>query len=447
MPFPRDRHPLRDRVPNILEVEDPAVPLPPLNIQVSSSFQKGSFDIRWSNPSELQVNTKFNILGVNIYRSFDSEFGPYFRLTPVPIGSNFYRDQTEVTVALQEDVSNSFTGRGPETHPDGRYVFRTKHRPLFLQTFPGIEDCLALNVFVTVNGEPSLTSRIVSDTGEIELWRTPRFDVINQTRILPNLPEKDTDVVLATYKYIKNIIKTDLDPRIYYRITTVVQVNGNRLIETPLERAAQSNNQEVERINWIWREAVRRNSWILDQGGERVKIFIRRLSGNQCGCTSDEFKQPSSDCLACFGTGILGGYEGPYDLTIAPDDGEKNIAQSNRGRTKEHTYDSWTGPNPLLSQRDFIVKLNGDRYGIGAVRMPSNRGAQLQQFFTISHLDEQDIRYQVPVLDTAMLMSPETRYMIPGRGEANPIMTERDTIPDEREERGFSVTYENHKRR
>ena len=75
--------------------------------------------------------------------------------------------------------------------------------------------------------------------------------------------------------------------------------------------------------------------------------------------------------------------------------------------------------------------------------MPSNRGTQLQQHFQISHLDERDIRYKVPVLDVSTLVVPETRYTIPGEGHATPMTTEREAIPDEREIRGRSVVFEN----
>jgi hypothetical protein len=100
-----------------------------------------------------------------------------------------------------------------------------------------------------------------------------------------------------------------------------------------------------------------------------------------------------------------------------------------------------------LTQRDFFVKLNGDRYGIGPVRMPSNRGMQLIQFFTTSHLDTADIRYSVPVIQTEFLVFPETRYPVPGEGKETPMMTDRESIPAERQYRANTVTGENVNRR
>ena len=187
----------------------------------------------------------------------------------------------------------------------------------------------------------------------------------------------------------------------------------------------------IEKLDYIWKEAIRRTRWMLNQGGERVKLFIKRSAGVRCGCNSIEHKQPQFDCEVCFGTGILGGYDGPYDIIIAPDDAERGITQS------------FTGPSPLISQRDFIVKLSGDRYGIGPVRMPSNRGMQLQQMFSISYLDEVDIRYKVPIFDPTFMKFPETRWIVPGEGKSTPMMTEKHNIDDHREIRGNTVTYEN----
>ena len=143
---------------------------------------------------------------------------------------------------------------------------------------------------------------------------------------------------------------------------------------------------------------------------------------------------------------------------MCPDDGEVNIVQTERGRNKEHTYECWIGPTPSVSQKDFIVKQDGDRYSIGAVRRPSNRGNLLNQFFTIGYLDEADIRYRVPVLGISENTFPETRYMdewdyeehddrdiypVGADNQSQPQTTEKENIPDEREKRGRTPVWEN----
>jgi hypothetical protein len=443
MPFPPDRFP-----PDILEQPYPALPLPPLNVFVSSAFLKETFDIRWTLPSELQANSKFSILGVNIYRSFDSEYGPWERLNNVPVGSTYWRDQTRTVLALQEDVSQNFFFRGPTSDPDGRYAFKTNFNPIVIYPSPGSENVTNLNVQVTVNGVPAFVDSINAPRGEVELRREPTFNVVNQTLTDAVLPKNPTDVVLATYRYLSNQVPTTLAQRIFYRITTVAFDPGTgQLLETHLSMATATNNREIEKLDYMWREAVRRQKWILEQGGERVKVMIRKATGRKCGCYSSYYRQPNADCVVCYGTGVIGGYDGPYDINIAPDDATKGITQQARGRTVDHTYEAWALPSPLMNQRDFIVKLNGDRYAIGPVRMPSNRGMQLAQFFEISKINESDIRYQVPVLNTAVLVAPQTRYTIPGKGDATPMMTDDPTIPAERQIRSATVAGANEQRR
>jgi len=215
------------------------------------------------------------------------------------------------------------------------------------------------------------------------------------------------------------------------------------LMETPLEYAVVTSNAEIEKIDYIWREAVRRNQWILTQGGERVKAFIRKHAGPMCSCyDGDTYKQPKGDCLICFGTGFVGGYEGPYDVVFAPDDADRSVEQQQNGSTVTHSYEVWTGPSPLFTQRDFIVKLNGERYSIGGVRMPTNRGMVLQQHFNIGHIDEGDIRYRVPIDNPHRFALDQLQPQIPP--EMFPAeITDKPNIPDERELKGRNAVWEN----
>ena len=237
------------------------------------------------------------------------------------------------------------------------------------------------------------------------------------------------------------------DQRIFYRLTTVASDRRTGdVLETPLESAGTADNRRTEKLDWVWTEAVRRNRFMLTQAGERVKLFVRKAVGPRCGCYSDSNRQPASDCRVCFGTSIIGGYEGPFDILVAPEDGERASRQSNRGRTIENTYDSWTGPSPLLSQRDFIVKANGDRYVIGPITGPRFRDILLQQMFQLSRIDDADIRGIVPVVDTTTLVYPQTRYFVPGHGRATPMIT-NSQVPADRQIRGLSPAAENTYRR
>jgi hypothetical protein len=439
----------RDRDPELVELTKTPWPAPPLNLFMMDGT-RGVVDLRWDDPSYLTLNAPFQVLGVNVYRSFDSEFGPYHRITELPIGATFWRDETDNELIVDEDVSTSFIVRGESTAGFDlkRYVFQTLHYPIVGEGARGTPTNQPRDVRVFVDGVEAKVLRVQGNSGEVEI--DPNFypDVVQQDYFEPVVPGPQSRVT-CTYRYTRSLLKTDLRQRIFYRVSTVgIPVGCNiscpephDLVETPLEYAAATNTFEIEKLDWIWREAVRRNRWILEQGGERVRVFLQKNAGLPCSCYSSTHKQPTRDCLKCYGTGFLGGYEGPYDVIVAPDDAEVSISQTDIGRTVRHQYEVWTGPQPLLSQRDFLMKVNGDRYSIGAVRMPSNRGNILQQHFTISSFDEKDIRYKVPIGSPVKFAA--TQFAPQGEFASPAEITDRPGIGDEREYKGRTKVWGN----
>lgn len=449
MPYASDR----DREPHLLELEQTTWPAPPLNVFLTSGYLAGVFDLTWDDPAGLALNSRFSICGVNLYRSFDSEFGPFDRLNDYPLGSIFWRDQTDNVLIVDEVVTDAqWVLRGVETTEwrGKRFVLKTQRYPIVKEASQNIPANSSTDVWVYVDGVRATILRVDGVHGEIELDASPYPDVATQKLTTPVVPGPES-VVTVTYRYNRSFVRTDLGQRVFYRVTTVgvpvtlpiEKAQPHDLVETPLERAAATSNAEIEKLDWVWREAVRRNRWILDQGGERVKVFLCKHVGQPCPCIQNpNYKQPLNDCKLCFGTAILGGYEGPYDIVIAPDDAERRISQRDTGRTVEHTYEVWTGPTPLLSMRDFIVKIDGERYSIGPVHRPSNRGMHLQQHFQIGHIDQKDIRYAVPIDNPRGFVLNRLNPVIPPQHyPAAP--TDKTVIPDEREIRGRTVTWEN----
>src|SRR5262245_55220568 len=126
----------RDRNPHDLELENPAFPVAPLNLFLTSGYKPGVYDLCWDDPASLGANAKFSLLGVNVYRSFDSEFGPFYRLTDMPLGARFHRDQTDNVVVFDETVEDSqWVLRGECTGSEmyaPRFVFRTLYQPIVI---------------------------------------------------------------------------------------------------------------------------------------------------------------------------------------------------------------------------------------------------------------------------------------------------------------------------
>lgn len=443
----------RDRDPSILELQQTPWPAPPLSLFLTSGYVPGVFDLTWTNPLDMRLNSRFQVLGINLYRSFDSEFGPYDRVNEFPIGSTFWRDQTDNVVVLDEEVSSDrWVLRGYNTGAEleaPKYVFRTAHWPIIQAGSQKLATSNPADVEVRIDGNLARVAKVFGEAGEIEIDPNSYPDVATQSKYPGTFPV-DSSKVTVSYRYTRTFLRTNLSQRVFYRVTTVgYPIDGsgnivsNQLLETPLERAAFTSSFEIEKLDYIWREAVRRNRWILDQGGERVKVFIRKRVGVTCPCySSSTHHQPLGDCLSCFGTGILGGFEGPYDIILAPDDANRKISSQPSGSTVEHTYEVWTGPSPLLTQRDFVVKINGERYSVGAVRMPTNRGMVLQQHFDLGHIDEGDIRYRVPVDNQNCLFSNQVQPLVPPLNSPAQV-TSKHNIPDERELRGRTIAWEN----
>jgi len=446
-------------------------PLPPRNGQVTSSFLQGQLDLHWDDPKIIPENALYNILGVNIYRADVSDLGPYVRINSFPVSAQFYRDQTDNILITKEIVrwDTSWVAKGDLAN-NRRWAFQTAFPIVKQSSTAPFSTPTAANapsdVELTIDGVVVPVSSVFGPTGEVTLINVPVTNPVTEREVAPIIPTA-TSVVTITYFTNRNHVRSGLDSKITYRITTVATdpANPTRLVETPLKYTQAFMNIAVETMDYIWREACRRNNWILEQGGERVKIFIRKLSGVRCFCSIDPhqheyLQQPSNRCQICWGTGFVGGFEGPWEAIVAPDDAERRMSQSERGRRMEHTYEVWTGPSPLVTQRDFLVKQTNERYSIGPVRRPTNRGNVLQQHFNIAYLDEGDIRYKVPITGTASLPWPQTRQerdttvLFPvigttyeprqiGSPIATPEGTDKPGYPDEREQRGRTPTFEN----
>lgn len=398
-------------------------------LTLSGSQTSGGYGV----PCMGKSNSRWGIVGVNVYRSDTGERGPYFRVNKVPLGGLFFRDRTDVVLVEDEVVDWSwgwvYKGDAPNMN---LWRLRTRHRPLVKEAGNAVPANSPADVIVTVDGRIAPVTRVLGQSGEIDLDPDPVWNPATETYVYPPIPKADgTSVVTVSYRYSRLNLVTALDAnsKVFYRITTVaVDPTGTSpsgLVETPLGYSEPLSALNSEKTDYIWTEAIRRNRWILEQGGERVKLFIRRVTGVPCPCQWDVAvfafaKQPYNYCSCCYGTGFLGGYEGPIDIIVAPDESERRVTQTPMGRRLENTYEVWTGPRPMLSQRDFIVKQNGERFSVGPVRRTQVRGYTLQQAFTIGNLDEKDIRYCVPLTGLETLPWPETRYTNPENAYERP---------------------------
>lgn len=426
------------------------LPLGPKNITATSPYLIGVIDIRWDNPSTYAEHNGLQVLGVNVYRSYDSPEHDYEKLNSSPVGALYYRDQTQEVYADQEDpVAGGRLMAG--TNATGDWVVKTFHRPIVI---PGTNSEIAQHpqhVKVEIR-ETALDSwqtvpafKVVGETGEIFLIKDRVYNHTTNTLDAPVLPDLSAGgEIRVSYTYISNLIKLDINRKIYYKVTTVAHDPASSVTsETPLDEVEAVSLYDIEKIDWIWAEAIRRNRWMLEQGGERVKVFIRKWAGERCPCWDEQYRNAKQDCLACYGTGYLEGFEGPYDILVAPPEAEKTVQLLDMGLHISYDWNTWTGPYPLLNDRDFIIRQNNDRFSIAHVNPQGSRGAIYQQHFMLSPLDRKDIRYQVPITGGMTVPPSWNAYREDRPTDASPTIPEKPEIPDQYELRGRTVTFEN----
>jgi hypothetical protein len=420
---------------------------------ITSPYTVGAIDIRWDNPKLLPQNSGLQILGVNVYRSTDNPYGPYVKCNDIPVSVLFYRDQTIEAQVIDEDATPTLKfNMEPTNISTGRWLVYSKNKPIVIPGRNGEFTTRIQDVQVKIdNGDgtflvmPAFSVDGVS--GQIELISSSIFNNDLNQIIPPRLPIPPNGKVHISYNYIKNQVLTVLSQRIYYKATTVaVDPNDNsKTLETPLEEISERSPLDIEAIDYIWREAVLRNRYILEQGGERVKLFIRKTMGQTCPSHQVNYGQSYNDCLQCFGSNIMGGFSGPYDIIIAPPETEKSVMLADMGLHITYDWTTWMTDWPLLNERDVIVRQNNERYVVGAVNPQGLRGTILQQHFTMSYIDVGDIRYKINVEGAEDGPSPSwDRYRtetppVP----ASPEMPLKPTVDPAKIIRGKSVTFEN----
>lgn len=437
---PEWNYPLRPQTANLTK------PFAPRNLMITSPYNIGMSDIRWDNPSIIPQNSGLNILGCNVYRSVDSPLN-YVKINATPVTVLFYRDETKETQVTNENATPTihhilvpeekwsvWAQRRPVVRPDSNGETTERVQDVLLEIDDGDGTFLEIPAY-SLNGK----------TGEIVLIRYPVYNYEVSQVVPPRLPNPPNGRVRITYRYLEHSVLSVLSQRIYYKVTTVAvdPDDPTTTIETPLGEISSRTAFDVEAIDYIWREGILRNRWLLEQGGERVKIFIRKWMGTKCPTHQTNYGQSYNDCLDCYGTNIVGGYDGPYDVTIAPPESEKMVNLGDMGLHITYDWATWMGPYPLINERDVIVRQNNERYVIGPVTPQGSRGAIYQQHFTMSYFDEGDIRYKIPITTIDSVPPSYDPYRETAPDNASPAINDKPEIPDDKIIRGRSVTFEN----
>jgi len=437
---PHYNYPLRPQTP------DRTLPLAPRNLMITNPYSTEKTDVRWDNPKIIPQNSGLNILGCNVYRSTD---GPdnYTKVNDVPVTVLFYRDQTVEELIINEDATPTIKH---VLEPEEKWLVYSQLRPIIIPDTNGRSTTRIEDVKLEIdNGDGIFQEwpafKVNGITGEIELIISPVYNYSLQQIIPSRLPYPPLGRVRISYKHLRHQVLTVLSQRIYYKVTTVAvdPDDVSSTIETPLDEISDRTAFDIDAIDYIWREGIRRNRWILEQGGERVKIFIRKWMGAICPSHETTYGQGYNDCINCFGTNYVGGYEGPFDVIIAPPESEKMIELADMGLHIRYDWASWMGPWPLINERDVIIRQNNERYVIGPVTPQGSKGAIYQQHFSMSYVDQGDIRYKIPISTIDSVPPSYDPYRETSPDNASPAINNKPEIPPERMIRGRTVVFEN----
>lgn len=146
-------------------------------------------------------------------------------------------------------------------------------------------------------------------------------------------------------------------------------------------------------MNEIFNEIRRRHLALLENNGENVKLLILKTTGDKCpyiGHRSNrECPQPLDD-PKCYGVGIIGGYDGPYDIKVRLNPVDFDTIPKDFGKQIESIPRSWTIWEPVLKERDIIVTRDLIFYELQNVTKYPFRGTTTRQDFYVRRLQSDD---------------------------------------------------------
>ena len=405
------------------------------NLLVLNSSYVGSHDLWWSEDADAKV-------GYNVYRAYDHPT-TWLKLNQAPWAVHFYRDMSSLAQVTYDVQPADFVERGEL----GRWAFR----------LPDVPYATADAARVVVSNSPDDVSVTVSASGDpaadgltLRPAQVQGFDRTVYMEMDNALPPggavsdealvNDGDVSVAdysaitlwrvTYKRLNNFvdIHTALN-RTYYTVVPV-GADGRECHAPGAPGTVVRNTQEVDDIDWVFQEMVRRNQYLFETTGEPAYLLFRKWRGEPCGCVYGS-QQPKTGCPSCYETGFVGGYIGPYDFLFVPPDSALSAELDEGGIKVTRQSRSYLTRTPIVQMGDLVVRRNGDRLVVSDVVYKMPRGVILQQDFTVSLLPPGDTRYLIPVVNTGLptLYNPVVRPdPLDGRGGGEPVFDPR-TVP------------------
>jgi hypothetical protein len=361
------------------------------DLLVLDSSAYGARDLWW--PRDLDANR-----GYNVYRADDAPVS-WRKLNPFPIPGQYYRDMTQLKqvsfVVQPEDwVDNGEMGLRCIKLPDTPYSEVILGRAI-VATAP--QD---VHIEVAYPDGSTQVTRAAMVSGVDQLVWAFAGTTLPLGGAVSNFPLIDFNTAVSftvTFYTLANYV--DIQTNLRRTFYTVVPIGPHGEMHAPGAPPSEVvNTLEIDKLDYIMREMIRRNAWEFEQVGEPAYLMIRRTAGLPCSC-SDGLGRGRSACPSCYETGIVGGYYGPIDFTyIDPDSGIVRTIDEG-GQKVERTSKSYLGRTPIIQDGDLIVRRNGERLVIAGSNEVMMRGVLLQQEFDVQLLNPGDARYTIPLFN------------------------------------------------
>ena len=354
---------------------------------ILSGVIPGIRDLMWSAD-------KSAVLGYMAYRA-ENRYGPWTALSPDPIPGERFRDETTLTPVIYTVTDADWTDRGTY----GYWAFRVPNAPIYGEVVNGrvILASTPAHVSLVVDGKQIQAARV--DGVEGRIWVPQTLMVQGHTpAALPYVNLTDTSVVTVTYNTLTNFVEPTPERRSFY---TIVPIGADGLpLHEPGVVGDVVNIMEVDKMDFMQAAMVERNAWEFEFSGEPAYLLIKRTKGTECACKAGS-NQARTGCPSCYETGIVGGYYGPYDIPFIDPDAGTTTETTEGGRKVTRASRSYLSPTPPIAAGDLIVRKNGERLVISNPTYKSPRGVLLQQDFDVNLIQYGDTRYMIPLRTTA----------------------------------------------
>lgn len=376
-------------------------------------------------------------IGYAVFRSTNRY--EWTRLTPYPIPGNRYRDEVRLDQKTHTVQGSDWVERGERGH----WIFKLPEAPVYgeIQMGRALLASMGAHAQVTINGKPALVARVDGFEGTVWLANAEALmsDMGREAKQTTLPSEQDT--VEVTYKTLGNWVDPTPETRSFYTVVPVQE--GGGLAHTPGAPGSEViSTLEVDRMDYMQAEMVRRNAFLLEREGEPVYLMLRRSIGKHCQCASDT--GPRTGCPMCYETGWVGGYYGPVNFLYLDPDSAATIEVEEHGVKTSRQSQSWCGPTPMLQSGDMLIRRNGERLVVESVIYKAPRGILLQQNYTTELIRTGDTRYRVPlVTDLSQTYHPAFALDAVGEPVSNPLNDPTKTWENDRVPVGRTVIFGN----